>query len=377
MLGGYRPTELPVDKGKVNRLCGPDGTTPHGPGYPPAGKSMRQLIVHIGAPKAGSTSLQTQLIANREALSAQAIECVLPWGAGIEELTRFGDALLGREALGQRRRAMQELRRIAAESRAETLILTYENLQQAARWRRLPRHFSAIARQTRFALKVAAFIRPPHLAINSIYTQSVRALRTAETFSAFAERTRRERRFDLPRFYRQWTGLTGAAFHPIPFTPAELSPDLFTRFFAEFSVDAERLEGMSGLVRAHNPSPGPMTVELMRRLAGRGAAQLAPSDRYRLRNAALTRAAKAGWNQDRFTGVTNEIRDALDRQTAGSNETFARRYWNRSWQDIFKTDYEPDFASNELALASSRDADGELESTIDELVAELGVSLKR
>ena len=338
---------------------------------------MRQLIVHIGAPKAGSTSLQAQLIANREALSAQAIECVLPWGASIEGLTRFGDALLGREAFGQRRRAMRELQRIAGESRADTLILSYENLQQAAPWRRLPRKLGAFARQSGFAFKVAAFIRPPHLAINSIYTQSVRALRTAETFEAFAERTLRERRFDLPRFYRQWTGLPGSSFHPMPFTQEELSPDLFTRFFAEFSVGADRLAGAAGLAQAHNPSPGPMTVELMRRLAAYGAARLAAPARYALRAAALKRAGKAGWNETRFTGVTNEIRDALDRQLAASNQTFAENHWQRAWQDIFKTDYDVDFASNEVALAPSRDANDELESAIDGLVAELGISLKR
>ena len=338
---------------------------------------MRQLIVHIGAPKAGSTTLQAHLIAHREALSANGVDCVLPWGADIEGLTRFGDALLGRGAFGQRRRAMDELRRVAGDCRGDTLILTYENLQQAARWRRLPRRLNTIAGHAGFALKVAAFIRPQHLAINSTYTQSVRALRTAETFGVFVERTRRDRRYGLSRYYQQWIGTPGAAFHPIAFTDAELSPDLFTRFFAEFALSNDPLDGIAGSAQAHNRGPGPKTVELMRRLTEYGAARLAAPDRYGLRVAALKRAADARWNSEKFNGVTNEMRDTLDRQHAASNRAFAERHWQRPWHDVFRPDYERAFASNELALAPTRETDDELESAIDELTAELGISLTR
>lgn len=338
---------------------------------------MRQLIVHIGAPKAGSTSLQQQLIANRETLGERGIGLVAPWGTTVEGLVRFGDALLGRKSSAERRRAIDDLRHAAGDFHGDTLILSYENLQQAAWWRRLPRKLGAIAGQAGYAFKVTAFIRPPHLAINSTYTQNVRALRTSETFAAFIERTRGDRRYDLPRCYRQWTGLEGGSFHPIAFTEAELSPNLFIRFFAEFSVAGDRLDGALGLTHAHNPGPGPKTVELMRRLAAYGASDLAAPARYDLSAAALKRAGVAGWNADRFSGVTNQIRDALDRQLAASNQAFADRHWQRLWHDLFKNDYEPDFVSNELALAPSRDTHDELESVIEELAADHGIALKR
>ena len=106
---------------------------------------MRQLIVHIGAPKAGSTSLQQQLIANRETLSGRGIGLVAPWGASVEGLARFGDALLGRISSAERRRAIGDLRQVAGDFHGDTLILSYENLQQAAWWRRLPQKLRAIA----------------------------------------------------------------------------------------------------------------------------------------------------------------------------------------------------------------------------------------
>ena len=338
---------------------------------------MRQLIVHIGAPKAGSTSLQQQLIANRETLSERGIGLVAPWGTSVEGLARFGDALLGRISSAERRRAMNDLRHVAGGFHGDTLILTYENLQQAAWWRLLPRKLAAIAGQAGFVFKVAAFIRPPHLAINSTYTQNVRALRTSETFAAFVERTRRDRRYDLPRCYRQWTGLGGSSFHPIAFTETELSPNLFMRFFSEFCVAGDRVEGALGLALAHNQGPGPKTVELMRRLAAYGASSLAAPARYDLSAAALKRAGEAGWNKTRFSGVTNQIRDALDRQLAASNQAFAERHWQRSWPELFKNDYEPDFVSNEVAPAPSAETDADLESVIDDLSAELGIALKR
>ena len=82
----------------------------------------------------------------------------------------------------------------------------------------------------------------------------------AETFAAFVERTRRDQRYQLPTYYRQWTDLPGAAFHPIPFTEAELSPDLFSRFFAEFGLGGDRLAGIAKSPQIHNKGPGPMTV---------------------------------------------------------------------------------------------------------------------
>ena len=272
---------------------------------------------------------------------------------------------------------MRDLQRSAAESASDSLILTYENLQHVRRWQLLPRRLGAIAAATGFTLKVAVLIRPQHLAINSAYTQSVRTLRTAETFSAFVDRTRRDRRYRLPGYYRQWSGPTGAAFHPIPFTETELAPDLVTRFFAEFGLGGDRLAGIPPPSRVHNTGPGPMTVELMRRLAAYGGARLPRPLRYKLRIEALKLAQQAGWNAERFNGVTNETRDALERQFGAENQEFAMQCWRRPWREIFHADYERPFISNELATSPAHGKDDELESAVDDVAGALGIKLDR
>ena len=143
---------------------------------------------------------------------------------------------------------------------------------------------------------------------------------------------------------------------PVPYTASRLEPNMQTAFF-----DAAGLIGrVDGLLddadnRWMNPTPGPLTVEVCRRLTKHivrtrgGPRDLDPAAHTKLLWYVLRWSPRmTGEDGTPFNGLDNALRDRIDQRFSKPNDALARRFWGADWRDVFEEDYERDLVPNEF-----------------------------
>ncbi|MEJ1158759.1 hypothetical protein [Prosthecomicrobium sp. N25] len=330
---------------------------------------MKRLILHIGSPKAGSTSLQRFLTANRPVLARIGVDYPdLPGDESPPHWLR--QAFEADEA--DARAALDALGAAIRGARGDVVVLSSEGLSGIAEAHAPAERIRRLAEsEWKVAVDVVAFVRPQHLFLNSSYAQHVKTLVTADRFRPFLRRMINDRRFDVGRVYGPWHAAFGPRFHAIPFTARELARGLERRFFDEVGLGA-RLSGLNDLEPAapSNPSPGPIAVEVHRRVAAAGGrARFGP----RLRQARTylhRRGVALGWDRERFSGLDGDVVEAVRGAFRQRNEAFAMRHWARPWETVFAADYDRAFASNEYDLdAVDPEREKEIASAAGEVLA--------
>lgn len=326
---------------------------------------MKRLILHIGNPKAGSTSLQRFLVDNRAGLEKAGVAVPVlhpddgPRHSSLREALAGGDD--GASAFG----ALAEALRAPG---ADVLVLTSEGIAAIDDLHRAPARLARFAEAAGAEIDVVAFVRPQPLFLNSSYTQHVKNLLTAERFEAFVARMAADRRFDYGRVYGPWAGVFGRRFHAVAFTAAELRDGLERRFFRQVGLEG-RLDEVADLVPPphSNRSPGPLAVEVMRRLAAAGGRQRIGPRLRTLRRWLEDDRRGSGWSVPSFAGLTpvlvRRLRDIFHER----NEAFANLHWGRSWDEVFAADHERDFVSNEYDATT---AGAETEARVAAVTAE-------
>ena len=126
----------------------------------------------------------------------------------------------------------------------------------------------AFAQEVGASVDTIAFLRPQHAHINSSYAQRIKGFNEWRCFRAFAEDAGKQPRLNYWQHLREWDDpASHMRLIPVPYTASRLEPNIQTVFF-----DAAGLIGrVDGLLdetetRWMNPTPGPLTVEVLRRL---------------------------------------------------------------------------------------------------------------
>jgi hypothetical protein len=316
---------------------------------------MKRLILHIGSPKAGSTSLQGFLRDNRAALARVGVDAP---EFGAKDAAKQAELRL---VLGEPAGREQRLAGLFARLEAlpgDTAILSAESLAAIPEEAAAPEALAWAARDAGFEVDVLAFVRAPHLFMNSSYAQHTHNFREDAPFARFVDRMIDDRRFDPGRCFGPWSRVFGERFHPMPFTRARLADGLERVFFRAAGLGDRLLaaEGLVPLVHA-NASGGPLTVELFRRLAPR-ARSLAPAAQRQLRGRMSRAAARRGFDRDRFVGLDDALAARIRAHLAAANEAFAEAHWGEPWSAIFAADEAQRFTPNEFKpeRASAADA---------------------
>lgn len=300
---------------------------------------MKRLVVHIGNPKAGSTSLQTWLASHRRALSEAGIDYPVLRGRATEGHRALALALEGGAGEAAAGKAVAAFAQALEQSRGDTVVISAEQFQGAPDAAEVPARIAALAAAAGYRPVAVVFLRPQPAYLNSVYTQHVQRLFTADRFPRFLERSIGDRRYDYDAQYRQWSERADFDFVPVPFTGAELVVGVERRFLMAAGL-ADRLAAIEALPGAPtaNASPGPNTVETFRRLAARsGRARL--GEAYGEARVALDEATdRLGWNATRFVGLDGDLTARIEARFADANDAFARRHWGRAWDDVFARD---------------------------------------
>lgn len=298
---------------------------------------MRRAILHIGTPRTGTTSLQHILVRHRAALAARGVLYpeLTPRSAAQPHLSHqyLGEALDGRRPAAEREELLRALEAQLAASQADVVILSYEGLCQIPAFRAAPRRLGRLLARQGFAPEILMTLKPQAELINSTYTWRSQFLRETRRFEPFLRAQLASPWLRYDRMLRPWMAMAGGRARAVGLRDPRDAAPLLQRVVAELGL-ADRLRGLfqpeDGAL-TENRSPGPVAVEVSRRLRAQGAHLLL---RGRVREA--TRrieqlAREAGLDAAPFHGLRPELQTRVEAHFAAANAALARTLWGQDW----------------------------------------------
>ncbi|MGB5133564.1 MAG: hypothetical protein WBN89_00140 [Prochlorococcaceae cyanobacterium] len=306
----------------------------------------RTLHLHAGPHKTASTYLQARLECNRRALERHGLRYRTPWGEhSHRHLAR--DLQAGRfETL---ERLLDHQRRWSGD-----LLLSAEHFVPLLASPEALAALGATAAAAGFSLHVISYVRPQAGLLDSCYGHRLARLYGAPAFPAYARtqltglrlRGRHRRRWirmgplalDFERRFAPLLADTGLRASFLPYRARLQDP--FAQLLELLALpqgdwrpappaQANEQLGRRGLGLAYlvNRELDTLPVRRSRLIAEHGLNRLV--ERIR------SRARARGWVDDRFSGWRGRLPALLQEQLGASNERFARRVWDRSWEQVF------------------------------------------
>ena len=315
---------------------------------------MRRAIIHIGMPRTGSTTFQHILARLRPGLAEAGIlyPDLTPRSSAHEphiNHQHFGETLDGRRPRRERAELLRALDALLAGWGGDVVLLSYEDFVQQQRRFAIPALLREAFAKRGFVVEALVVVKPQSEHLNSIYAHRAQLMREREDFTAFAARYERSRRFAYDWLVRPWITACEGRVHAVPVRDRRDGAPLVQRMLASLGIEARvaPLLGEDDLGRVENRSPGPVAVEVSRRLRALGL-----PGRLRVRPREVMRvvervARDRGFDQESFRGVDMALRDRLAARYRAENDCFARAVWGRDWADIAAA--EPAREVNELA----------------------------
>lgn len=303
--------------------------------------SMRRAIIHIGMPRTGSTTFQHILARLRPELNQTGIlyPDLTPRSMRHEphiNHQHFGETLDGRRSRHERQELLQALSAILSRCNSEIVVLSYEDfIQQQPRFR-TPAVLHRIFAKYGFATEALVVVKPQSEHLNSIYAHRAQLLRERQDFRCFARAYEHSARFNYDTIVHPWIAAFAGRIRAVPIRDQRSTEPLVLRLLTELGL-AERVIPMLGaddIHRVENRSPGPLAVEVSRRLRG----MYAPVQ-PRVRPREVMRfvehmALEQGFDQDGFRGVGPDLWAHMEARYCGVNDRFASAVWGRCWAEI-------------------------------------------
>ena len=283
----------------------------------------RRLIVHIGLPKTGSTSIQTAVRRRARELRRRGIHVPAAGRNGVGDHNNLAFAATGdtafRPALGGWPELRDEVRRCAA----SRILLSAEAF--ANRWDR-----SGLGRllelgdTERLEVTVHAYVRPQWQQIEARYSQLTSYGRQFDDFPAYAGRTLDDGRLDYNVLLGPWRDALGERLHVHPLEPSRLPHGLIAHFFAQLGEADLPLPPAVRGARA-NRRMGAQRLAAHRETA-RALSELEPGERS-ARLGRLRRVLRLALGDDApFAGLAVEQAAAVMAHFSSANARFARDY---------------------------------------------------
>jgi hypothetical protein len=313
---------------------------------------MRRAIVHVGLPRTGTTTVQRVLTRLRPELLRAGILYpeLTPRSAAEPHLSHqhLGEALDGRRPRRELAELLDSLAQKLTDSDADTVVLSYEHLCLVPPRRGIAGLLARFFERHGFTMEVLATIKPQAEFLNSTYTWRTQFLRDSRGFTAFAHAELGRQTLDFAALFEPWRRACDGRMTVLPLRDPRSDEGLLARFF-----DAAGLGRVRGLITpddlalAENASPGPIAVEVCRRLSMQGARRrLGPRSRE------ATRWVEEDCRQRNldaasFKGVDAALRQMIEARWHPANARLAAVAWGEPWSA--RVGRAPDAAINELA----------------------------
>jgi hypothetical protein len=297
---------------------------------------MRRAIVHIGTPRTGTTSLQRILFSRRDQLQSAGIlyPDLTPASAAEPHLSHqhLGEALAGRRPARDRRELLERLDTLLRATACDTLILSYEALCLIPPSFGAPGTLGSLFARHGVTMETVMTVKPQVEYLNSSYTWRMQFLRESRMFPDFLRAELGARAFDYGRLLAPWREASRGRATIVPVRDAGDERPLVARVFAAFGLE-ERVSGAlerADLGLVENRSPGPLAIEICRRLRASGAAP-PPGTAARDVTRAVEREARARGDGAAFIGYDEDSRARLEARWREANERFAETAWATGW----------------------------------------------
>lgn len=314
---------------------------------------MRRAIVHIGMPRAGSTTFQHILFRLRPELAKAGIlyPDLTPASAAHEphiNHQHFGEALDGRRPRREARELLERLSGELARTDADTVLISYEDFIQQKRAAGISRTLRSLFDRHGFAMEAVVVAKPQSEHLNSVYSHRMQLMREKRLFDAFAGTFERSGRFAYRSLIEPWLSACSGRVRGVPVRDVRSPAPLVRRLLAEIGLEdrVAPLLAADDSGRVENRSPGPVAVEVSRRLRlMRVHARLHTPPRSMMR--AVERAAmEHGLDQVPFKGVGPELRARMAARFHDTNDRFAMALWGHAWPAVVAP--EPEHEVNEI-----------------------------
>jgi hypothetical protein len=331
---------------------------------------MRRAIIHIGMPRTGSTAFQQVMAGLRSELHEAGIlyPDLTPKSALHDKHIShqyFGETLDSRRPRREREELLQALSGALSRYEGDTVLLSYEDLIQQQQRFRVPEILNRFFEKHGFAAEALVVVKPQSEHLNSLYTHRTQMMREFQSFAHFAPAYAGSVRFEYDTLIQPWMTAFSGRVRAVPVRDRRIDAPIVLRLLSELDL-ASRVVPLlrhDDLDRVANRSPGPVAVEISRRMrAMRIHAQLRVLPRQMMRFVER-QTGQHGFDREKFYGVGPELRAGVEMRYRDVNERFARTVWAKGWDDIVAPD--PVRPVNELAV---RRIDPATEHAIDTIM---------
>ena len=283
--------------------------------------SRRTLVVHIGLPKTGSTSIQRMLWTLAGPLRTFGVHVPV---AGQEAVGRHGGLVVNRYRGSAWSDLQGELQRCRD---ARRFVISHELFTPANVDAQLCiRSIVALADAADLDVELVGYVRPQDTHIESIYVERVKSGHTMD-FETFRMMVLRDSflELDYNRRFQPWRSVFGRRLTIYPLDPARMPSGLLPHFLDVLGVSG--LAATAARLPRLNQRIGAKCVEVMRLINVALAREMtggAMEGRFR----AYVRSELPGILHDdaAFVGLDEDRRRAVIAHYADSNARFAREY---------------------------------------------------
>ena len=305
-------------------------------------------------PRTGSTSFQEVLARLRPRLDSVGIcyPALAPPGSpdgGDVNHFRLGQALDRRRPAAESRDALARLDAILATTRADTVLLSYEDFSvQRPLWR-VPETLRSVFAGRGFALETAVVVKPQGEQLASAYALRTQVVFEGRTFRGFLRIEGASGRYDYAARLEPWRRASAGRVVAIPYRDRRSGAPLLQRLIDGLGLGARLapLLGPADLEYRTNRSSGPIAVEAARRLYRLGVHRQVIGHPRRLGHFLDDWAWARGLDGERFRGDAPHGLARVAARFAASNARFAASCWGRPWDAVVEP--APAAPPNELA----------------------------
>lgn len=288
----------------------------------------------------------------------------------------FAETLDGRRPRREREELLGRLSDTLAASDCDIVLLSYEDFVLQLPRLRIPQLLNEFFVKRGFTPEALMVVKPQSEHLNSMYTLRTLLMRERRDFAHFARDHLGSARFAYDRLVQPWMDEFSGRVRAVPvrnrlFPKAELMVRLLSTLGLQYRIMP--LIAQQDVRRVENRSPGPVAVEVSRRLRDmRTHARLRVPPREMMR--VVQRLARArGYDRIKFNGVGPELRAELDDRYRETNERFAQTVWKAGWNHFVAL--EPPRAVNELIPGRiTPDIEAAIAEIIDEASRQFAVT---
>ncbi len=311
---------------------------------------MRQIVLHSGYPKTGTSSIEIFLRDNAEVLDSLGFH-VPRIGQG-----RHGahhalvSALAGRPLPPRQALSEAEIIRELSDAPADTVLISSERLTHMLANPQTARRLLGSLASTGAAIVVVMYVRNQTQRVNSEYSQQVKSFRYNGDFRTHVERALANGSCG----YDKWIDTAhrhGFELRARPFSENVRRTGVVEDFLNAIGCPRSELFTIPPRV---NEAAGPFTVEVARRLQGWSVERFEPLTLLQANHCKsflLETVASMRIDEPRYCGLDDDLARQVEAASSESNDRFAQAVWGSDWAEVFQSDVGSRFEPNDYRLA--------------------------